>query len=326
MSSKRAAAGMNARICTALLTFAHVSLAVAQTDVVQLLEAMRTATRTLNYSGTFVYQRGADIESMQLIHRGEAAGEAERLLALTGPIREIVRHGSRVTCRMHAAAGTRADAPTRDAVGVGLAAPVTAIAKSYRVLRGAGDRVAGRAVTAVQIEPLSADRYSYRLWLDDESKLLLKSVIVGANNQPLEQMQFTHFELLEAVPPALLEPTVSGDEFSWETSAAQTPTTAPVNGWAIGWLPRGFEFKESNVQTMATSATPVDHLVYSDGLAMVSIFIEGLRDANEALRGHTSHGAVNAFSRVMQQHQVTVVGEVPLATVRRIADAVARAQ
>jgi sigma-E factor negative regulatory protein RseB len=77
---------------------------------------------------------------------------------------------------------------------------------------------------------------------------------------------------------------------------------------------------------MDTSHTPVNHLVYSDGLAMVSVFVEALVDGEEVLQGYSSRGAVNAFSRVAGDHQITVVGEVPLTTVRRIAASVTKSE
>ena len=92
------------------------------------------------------------------------------------------------------------------------------------------------------------------------------------------------------------------------------------------WVPHGFQMKDNNVQHMATSRMPVEHLVYSDGLAMVSIFVEKLMPDEAPLQGYSARGAVNAFSRVADNHQITVVGELPLPTVRQIASSVARSE
>jgi sigma-E factor negative regulatory protein RseB len=91
----------------------------------------------------------------------------------------------------------------------------------------------------------------------------------------------------------------------------------------VNWLPPGFALHHDKSQRMATSNVPVRHFVYSDGLATVSVFIEKIRAEVAPLKGFSLVGAVNAFSSVAHDHQVTVVGEVPQNTVRRIASSVA---
>ena len=120
---------------------------------------------------------------------------------------------------------------------------------------------------------------------------------------------------------------IGGDGFTWRTDTDSAAIGAAATGdssWQVHWLPSGFELKESKIQSMATSHMPVSHLVYSDGLAMVSVFVEKLMDGEQVLQGYSSRGAVNAFSRVADDHQITVVGEVPLPTVRQIAASVAK--
>ena len=187
--------------------------------------------------------------------------------------------------------------------------------------------MAGRLASVVSVTPRSNDRYSYRLWVDDVSRLLLKSVILGPGAHVLEQVQFTQISVLDDVPDALLQPEISGTGFNWQMNeepappAGESSASGPV-AWQVQWLPAGFELKETRVQNMAMSRMPVSHMVYSDGLAMVSVFIEELMTGDVPVQGYSSRGAVNAFSRVIDAHQVTVVGEVPQTTVQKIAAAV----
>ena len=136
-------------------------------------------------------------------------------------------------------------------------------------------------------------------------------------------------ELVASLAADMLQPGLHGPSFDWHTDAetnAQGGVSAGGGGWKVSWVPPGFEFKERSLQRMGAREAPIDHLVYSDGVAMVSIFVEAVADVTRALRGRSSRGAVNAFSRLADSHQITVVGEVPPATAQKIAKSVVRAE
>ncbi|MGB1885460.1 MAG: MucB/RseB C-terminal domain-containing protein [Gammaproteobacteria bacterium] len=293
----------------------------------QMLRDMHEATRMLNYDGVFVYQRSHEIDSMRLVHQYADGDEKERLISLSGPAREVIRDGELVTCVFadDQAAMVEKSQP-RDLIGIGFSAPVETLEKNYQFTLGNHERVAGRDAQIITIEPESEDRYAYRLWIDSDSKLLLKSVILGASAQALEQVQFTHLEVLDTIPPARMAPELTGSGFTWRMDAGDSESINESQSipWRVDWIPNGFTMEDHKVQNMATSEMPVGHLVYSDGLAMVSVFIEKLMPDATPMQGFSSRGAVNAFSRVAEEHQITVVGELPLQTVRRIAGAVVR--
>lgn len=301
--------------------------ATADDDAQSLLREMHDATRHLNYDGVFVYQRGTQLDTMRLVHEYDGNDERERLISLSGPAREVIRDGQQVTCLFaddHAAMVEKSQ--PRDLVGIGFSAPVETLRRNYRFSLNGDDRVAGRAATVVGIAPVRDDRYAYRLWIDQASGLLLKSVILGRGERVLEQVQFTSIELFDTPQPERLHPELGGSGFTWRLDAGDDDAAAGADtGWHVAWLPDGFVLKENNVQNMATSRMPVGHLVYSDGLAMVSVFIEELVKGEAPLQGYSARGAVNAFSRIADDYQITVVGEVPLPTVRQIAASVARA-
>ena len=67
----------------------------------------------------------------------------------------------------------------------------------------------------------------------------------------------------------------------------------------------------------------VGQVVYSDGLAAVSVFIEPLEGRRDPVRtGLASVGAIHIYTKEVAKHMVTVVGEAPAASVQRIANAV----
>ena len=99
------------------------------------------------------------------------------------------------------------------------------------------------------------------------------------------------------------------------------PAAATV--WSALKLPPGFRMMLHGAQTLPGSSVPVDHLVFTDGLASVSVFIEmhatppGAGQVTEVRAARV--GSSSAFSTVVDGHKITAVGEVPPATVRLIA-------
>ena len=305
------------------------ALTVRAEDSVQvLLQSTHDATRQLNYEGVFVYQRGTQIDGMRLVHKYDGDVEMERLISLSGPAREVIRDGTLVTCLFADDQEAMVEKnPPRDIIGIGFSVPVQKLVSSYKFVIEGADRVAGRSATVVGVIPEGDDRYGYKFWIDDESKLLLQSMILGRGGRTLEQVQFTQISIVDEIDPERLRPEIGGSGFTWRTDSDSQnigPATFADPVWRVRWLPSGFELKESNIQSIATSTMPVSHLVFSDGLAMVSVFVEELVDGKQALQGFSSRGAVNAFSRVADDHQITVVGDVPLPTIKQIATSVAK--
>lgn len=286
------------------------------------------AGRQLDYEGVFVYQRESALDTMRLIHRGADGSETERLVSLSGPAREVLRDGSRVTCTFadNKAVMVEKRQP-RDLLALGLDASIDDLTREYEFHLGHADRIAGRATHVVQILPRTRDRYGYRLWIDDATQLLLKSVVLDHDGRPLEQVEFAQITIGGPITDQMLAPEVEGVDFTWYTNEdapgdAAAPGDAGTGDWQVSWLPPGFAMHREQTQRMSASRLPVRHFVYSDGLATVSIFIEKLPESTIPLQGYSSLGAVNAFSRVAGNFQITVVGEVPQSTVRQIATAV----
>ena len=315
-------------LCTVLT---NASLAgEAPEDPKLSLDRMARAAQSLNYDGTFVYRNGATMQSMRIIHRSSSEGERERLVALSGAAREVVRDREHVTCFL----------PDRQSVVVAKSRPQefphsklfatgTGFDKYYSLRIRRGERIAGRHTAMLSVSPHDRFRYGYRLWMDDDSGLLLKSELIDEHGEIVEQLVYTNIELPESIPDELLKPDASGAGYTWYRDE-QTEAPAPKTGagaephWYPGWLPDGFALREHARDSILESRDPVEHLVFSDGLASISVFIERLDTASQPLDGLDSMGAVNAFGSMVDDLQITVVGEVPAATVERIAASIAR--
>jgi sigma-E factor negative regulatory protein RseB len=73
-------------------------------------------------------------------------------------------------------------------------------------------------------------------------------------------------------------------------------------------------------------ALPVQHLIFSDGFASISVFIEPGSPSGFGPSQASSAGSAHAFSTLVDGHVVTAVGEVPLETVRDVATSVVPVQ
>lgn len=286
---------------------------------------MAQAAHTLNYDGTFVYRNGDRIESMRIIHRASPDGGRERMYSLTGAAREVLRDSKKVICILPDNRSVVVAKSRPRSVALRVLDPEEGVAKHYLLSVREGERVAARNTVKILVNPRDEYRYEYRLWLDRVTGLLLKSELVGDSGRALEQIVYTDLKLPADIPDALLEPAISGEGFTWYRDDASQDYSPPDSGndWSVGWLPEGFHMSDRVFDPTSLSRMPVEHLVYSDGLASLSVFIETLGSASERLEGHSNMGAINAYGRVLGDFQITVVGEVPSITVERVADSVA---
>ncbi len=189
---------------------------------------------------------------------------------------------------------------------------------------GDADRVAGRTARIVRIDPRDEFRYGFRLWLDEETALLLKSILLDEKANVLEQFMYTSLNLPQHIPDSMLMPEISGEGFTWYTNegAKSTAHGKATSEWEVTALPAGFTMDSSGEEPIPNRGTLVRHMVFSDGLASFSLYIERFETGSEPFTGTSQMGAVSAFGRVIDGVQVTVVGEVPRVTVEKVGRAV----
>lgn len=286
------------------------------------LKQMETALKTVNYHGTFVYIHDDQAETMRVYHRVGPDGTRERLISLNGSAREVLRDDDEVKCILpddKAVFVEKRHNGGTVARGIPLNAANNTEHYEFQLL-GTG-RIAGRDARLVAINPRDELRYGYRLWLDQATGLPLRSELVNDEGQPIEKMMFTEISVGGEIADELLESTIPGDDFKWHVRSADKETVlqnqSPVR---FETLPAGYAIVSAEAR--GEDKLPSYHLVLSDGLASVSVFAEPLQEGKPALAGLSRLGAVNAFGVRLPKHHVTVVGEVPEATVAAIADAV----
>ncbi len=294
-------------------------------EVEAWLQKMQRAAHTLNYEGTFVYGHDNNLTSMRIIHRADERGEQERLIALDGSGREVVRNDDGVACIMPDAQSVVVESKrTHKQFPPAFPMRIDNLTAIYRFRLAGEQQVAGRTTQRIDIQPRDAYRYGHRLWIDRETGLLLKTHLVDEQGQAVEQFMFTRIRFLDEVPDEWLQPTVDASRFTRYEARSDAPLVMDnPPGVTIGWMPPGFYEDLQRMQRLPASTHPVEHLVFSDGLASVSVFLEEEVERDAAnLIGATRMGAVNAHGRSLGDYHVTVVGEVPHLTVQKISTAV----
>ena len=292
-----------------------------------LLERMGVAVRTLNYQGTIVYAHDGTLEVMQLVHSASAEGERGRLTTVSGAKREVISERDELrlflpdqrTILVERGIGGRG----RGTLPKMLPADVTAFASNYRIADQGQSNEAGRSCRRIAITPIDALRYGYRLCLDEQTALPLRTELVGEDGRKvIEHVVFSQVEFPERITEAALKPTLGARD--WATVVQQSGEAADASDprWTVARLPEGFVAAPTN-ELEESGAQAATHLAFSDGLAAVSVFIEPRATDGKGLEGAAHMGAMNLYGRVVDDHQVTVVGEVPAATVRLIAHSVA---
>ena len=283
------------------------------------LERMNRAVDELNYSGTFVHVLDGTPETLHIVHRHAGGQSGERILSLDGARREIVRQGARVQGifpdRRIVLFETR-----RDVSPLATALPSNAaeLEPHYEIELGPTARVADRSVQLLEIKPRDEYRYGYMLWLDLTTAMPLKSHLVDEEGNVVEEILFTDIEFPADIPASALEPTIDTTGFTMQRATEAKPLAAEIPWRAAA--PPGFKLSVATESQIAGSDTPVGHLVYSDGLATVSVFIEDPATEADVSEGFSTMGSTNVYSLTLNTRQkATAVGEVPRQTVRTIA-------
>lgn len=295
-------------------------------DPYRWLERMREAARSLNYDGVFVYRHDGGMETIRVIHRVSDGREQERLTSLDGAQREVLRDPERVTCILSDNRSVLID----ESRGRGLF--VSALRQAddrmrghYRLGLGGQARIAGRDARELRVTPTDEFRYGYRLWLDVATGLLLKSQLLGESGTVLEELLFTRVELPETIPDSALQSEVASEGFDRHTTPVSEAQPGPASPeWSIGWIPPGFSKHGHSREPLSGVHAPADHLVFSDGLAAFSVYLERLPPGGQPFEGLSQMGAMTAYGGRVGEFQVTVIGEVPRITVDRVGRSVQR--
>lgn len=292
-------------------------------EALMWLERIAAAARSANYAGTFVYQHGETVETSRIIHVVDGSGEIEKLETLDGPRREVLRTNNVVftyfpdnrTLRVSRRQASRTFPQL-------LPEQLTAITDHYDVRKAEVERVAGFEAQALILEPRDGLRYGHKFWADTGTGLLLKAKMLGERNHVMELFAFTQLQI---------GGNLTRDMLKWNAPMPTEPVekalvageVPPDAGWVIRSQPPGFR-KVLEVRRVRDGApsNPMTHIVLSDGLAAVSVFIEpvSVRSRGGVDGRLIQQGPIHIYTRILGDQRITVLGETPAHTVIQIAN------
>jgi sigma-E factor negative regulatory protein RseB len=303
-----------------------ISAAIAQTDTsaLQWLQRIYAASEKLSYAGTFVYQQGQRVETSRIVHIVDSSGPGERLETLDGVPREIVRTGDEVVCYLPATMTVKIDKqPGRRPFPAILSEQLKDVSDNYTIKKGEIERVGGYSCQVLTLDPKDRMRYGHRLWADINTGMLLRAKTFNEKDEMLEQFSFTQIKIGGGIGRDQLKPRYFRQSKDWrvEDSGAIRANLAET-GWTIRSKPPGFRTVAELIRTVGGTGG-VGHIVLSDGLAAISVFIEPATSKRPVPHaGLARQGAINVYTRPVGNYWVTVVGEAPAESVKYVANAV----
>ena len=308
-------------IVTTAIVF--MSLASAQETQKELdgegwFDRMSQALTTLNFEASLVHVHGHQIEPYQWFQSADSPQSQELLIRMNGPDFRILRQGNRVA-HFHTSASNYS--LIADSVSVILpeafTKPFANLKDTYQVSIGGGARVLGRNAQHLRVISRDNQRYSYSLWVDRASGMLLKMIMHDQRGDIVEQMQLTSLSIRQDSPGVLKE----------ITNLEMPPLLSDIRvlnkpGFAVkpSWQPQGFELVNKQSHHLVSESTLVDHYLYSDGLTEYSVYIARLTEDMETDVALSSSQTL--FTMRYNDYLITVVGQVPLSIAQRIAQEV----
>lgn len=296
-------------------------------DELNWLKIMAFAAHQTDYSGTFLYQYGNHVEISRITHVVDRDGEHSRLESLDGVRREIILNNGQVLCylggrkvKLKEHQGTPRTFPAL------LPEQLSLLNENYLIKQAEEGKVAGFHAHATIFQPKDNLRYTHKMWAHSDSGLLLKAEVLDDRSRVIEQNTFIQLNMggnidrswiVADKPDAVL---IAHQQRHAFLSKAEALTGS--SGWQVDMLPAGFRKITEVRRPMLGKKTPVIQLVFSDGLAGISVFIESSDDDQDDHTGLSSQGAMQVYSKVDGDYLVTVVGEVPPRTVTQVADSV----
>lgn len=293
----------------------------------QWLERMVEATSDVNYQGVMIYGNQELWETLKVTHALIDGQKYEKMLYLTGEPREFIRQGNQLTCIHPDSSVTKLTKQTaQNPLSKNLSQNLQQLAEVYDAYIESQERVAGRMAQKISLKPKDAYRYAYEFWLDNDSALLLRSDMLD-QSKVLERFQFSQVKIGLSLPKAMFKPETQGRLLEAEIVEPAKALETQIRNFQPTWTPSGFKLSKSKIQSDYRESRG-KKLMYSDGLNYFSVFVEpsvqSLPEVNNKW-GATSAIVVYKLHE-NKVYKVTVVGELPIEAIKKVAKSVSFAQ
>ncbi len=302
-----------------------IGVACAEPEARRWLSQMTEALAGQSYAGEFLHLGNGPVEKLRILHRVRDGQVTERLVGLGAARREVVRHDDEMQVILPDQGVVLQEAAPAAGSLLGVVPTFEADVESlYRVEFAGMARVLNRPARVIAVIPRDRYRFGYRLWIDEATHMPLRTDLTDPAGQVLEQVVFTALDLSAVLPDAAFRPSIDTTHYAIVRDRPEgSDATGHADDWTVSRLPPGYRIRSRTVERLAGTGAPSTHLLISDGLATVSVFIEEPpAPPRQAVEGEGRFGSAYAYSRLVAGHQVTAVGEVPAATVEFLAASV----
>ncbi len=295
-------------------------------NINEWLMRMHEASRNRSYIGTFVVSSGGVMSSAKIWHVCDGKQQIERVDTLTGPRRSTFRHNDQVVTFLPDEKLVRTE--KRESLGLFPALLQTTgshIGDFYLARQEGRERVAGVDADVIALIPKDAMRFGYRVWAEQKRGLVVKLQTLDTDGKVLEQAAFSELQFDAPVKLEKLAQMMNKVDGYRVEKPGLVKTTASAEGWALKNPVAGFQPMSCHKRPRVTPAgdEPMQW-VFSDGLASVSIFVEPFDAQRHARESRMSMGATQSLTRRVDAWWLTVMGEVPMATLGLFADGLER--
>ncbi|WP_404402604.1 MucB/RseB C-terminal domain-containing protein [Idiomarina seosinensis] len=280
---------------------------------------MATALNTLNFEASLVHVQGDRIEPYQWVHGVDNSGrQFEWLMQMNGPGFRALRINDRVS---HFHPATESYSLKSEVLSTLIPSafnrPFDEVASHYRAVAVGGARVLDRKAQHIRIVSRDNQRYGFSLWLDRETGMPLKVLMVNRNGEIMEQLQMTSLSMRPVSPTMMNELSeIEQPPFLAQLRSSQPPQLTRQPNWS----PAGFRLIKQQHHRLVLDGTPVDHYLYSDGLAEYSVYLA--KAEGEPMPAMSLAGPQTLFSQPVADTIVTVVGHIPLEVAKQVASSV----
>ena len=284
------------------------------------------ASRQRAYTGTFVVSAGANTATAKIWHICDGTQQIERVEPLSGPPRSTFRRNDQVITFFPDS--KVAFTETRESLGQFpnlLKTQDSHIGDYYQLKPMGSERVVGVDADVVQLVPKDNLRYGYRIWTESKSGLVVQLQTLGLDGRVVEQSAFSELQLDAPVSMSKLTQMMQAtDGYRVEHQELQK-TTPEAQGWMLRKAVTGFKSVGCYLRPLAGVSDGTLQWIFSDGLATVSLFVEPFDNRKHGREGAADlGGATRTVTRQVESWWITVVGEVPAATLSMFSQALVR--
>ena len=283
-----------------------------------LLHQMNEASQQLNYELSYILIKKNSIEPLLYRHARHGQNEYAHLVYLSGPIREVFRRDNEVSYIEPGVEPFTLESSSMVAPTIPmLNSDVTELSSYYDFVKVGRAREAGAACQVLRIVPKDGLRYSYVLWVDEKTHLPLRADLIARDGEILEQYRSISYSVSEKLAELM-----SGfDDIQLPEVLSLPKSNVSDASWTVSWKPDGFKSINLNRYRMMNTERVVENQMFSDGLFSFSVYVS---DSDEhSLKGQLiRQGRRTLHSLVKGDREVSIVGDIPPETAKRIAQSV----